>query len=105
MGNHTAAYVLTPPPIGKIGNSLGTGDIFRGWFLASFIQSHQSHSVTIEQIVHATKIGMAAATLKLQDAEIIPTPPTIEQLSLLELDAYVSLPYDFNAYPQHCIEE
>lgn len=56
-----------------IGNSFGTGDIFRGWFLADFLEEKDC---SYNSVVHAVKMAIAAATIHIQDRAIVKKPLT-----------------------------
>jgi sugar/nucleoside kinase (ribokinase family) len=78
------SFVLCRKTSLRIGNTMGTGDVFRGWFLVKLLSCSHEERFENENVVEAIKIGMAAAAWKIQDIHKLPLLPTSKQVSRMK---------------------
>jgi sugar/nucleoside kinase (ribokinase family) len=63
------------------GNTLGAGDVFRGWFLACLLRSSATDAMSEENITEAVKVGLAAAAWKIQHRGMVAKVPQQSEVS------------------------
>jgi len=64
----------------KVCNSLGTGDVYRGFFLSSLIMDIHRTPLRKENLEMAAKMAIASATIQIETSELFNSVPTKEKV-------------------------